>query len=126
MWKKYNANPLKKQVGDCTVRAISKVTHQDWEHAYSGMALYGYLLCDMPSANNVWGAYLKTKGFERHMIPDTCPDCYTVAEFCRDHPRGTYMLALSGHVVAVEDGDYFDSWDSGNEIPLYYWERKDD
>ena len=60
------------------------------------------------------------------MIPDTGPDCYTVAELCLDHPRLTYMLALSGHVVAVEDGDYFDSWDSGNEIPLYYWERKDD
>lgn len=126
MWQKYNANPLGKQVGDCTVRAIFKVTRQDWERTYSGMVLHGFLMCDMPSANCVWGAYLKHKGFERHIIPNTCPDCYTVADFCRDHPTGTYLLALTGHVVAVEGGDYFDTFDSGNEIPLYYWKRKDD
>lgn len=126
MWKKYNANPLGKQVGDCTVRAISKVTKQSWEDAYSGMSVYGFMLCDMPSANCVWGAFLKSNGFTRNIIPDTCPDCYTVADFCADHPTGTYLLALSGHVVAVEDGDYYDSWDSGNEIPIYYWQRKDD
>jgi hypothetical protein len=126
MWKKYNANPLGKQVGDCTVRAISKVTQQSWEDAYTGMSVYGFMLCDMPSANCVWGAYLKSNGFARHIIPDTCPDCYTVADFCADHPTGTYLLALSGHVVAVENGDYFDSFNSGGEIVIYYWQRKDD
>ena len=35
-----------------------------------------------------------------------------------------YSLYQS-HVVCVEDGKYFDSWDSGNEIPLFYWEKED-
>ena len=26
-----------------------------------------------------------------------------------------------GHVVAVEDGNYYDIWDSGDEVPTYYW-----
>lgn len=125
-WIVYNANPIGRQVGDCTVRAISKVTNQDWEQAYSGMALEGFVMADMPSANHVWGAYLKRHGFTRHIIPDTCPDCYTVNDFCRDHPHGMFLLALSGHVVAVQDGDFYDTWDSGNEIPIYYWERKED
>lgn len=34
---------------------------------------------------------------------------------------GRYLLALDQHVVAVVDGDYYDTWDSGNEIPIYYW-----
>ena len=124
-WKQYNANPNGKQVGDCTVRAISKATEQPWEDAYSGIALQGFLLADMPSANNVWGAYLKRKGFRRRMIPDSCPDCYTVEDFCRDHPIGTFIVALHGHVIAVKDGDYYDTWQSGNETPLYYFEREE-
>ena len=126
MWKQYNANPMKRQTGDCTVRAISKVLNCDWEKAYSGIAIQGLMVFDMPDRNHVWGGFLRSQGFHRNIIPDTCPDCYTVQDFCRDHPKGTYLLALSGHVVAVKDGDYYDSWDSGNEIPIYYWEREED
>lgn len=126
MWIKYNANPAGRQVGDCTVRAVSKVLDEDWEQSYSGMALQGFMLCDMPSANHVWGAYIRSKGFKKHIIPDTCPDCYSVKDFCKDHPKGKFLLALSGHVVCIIDGNYFDTWDSGNEIPIYYWQRKDE
>ena len=113
-------------MGDCTIRAISKALDQDWETTYAGTALEGYRLCDLPSANHVWGSYLKRKGFKRYIIPDECPDCYTVKDFCADHPSGTYILAIHGHVVAVCDGDYYDTWDSGDEIPIYYWKREDD
>lgn len=99
MFCRYNPNPEGKSVGDCTVRAISKALGQDWETTYAGIALEGFLLCDMPSANHVWGAYLRHKGFTRHILPETCPDCYTVSDFSEDHPNGTYILALSGHVV---------------------------
>lgn len=126
MWKEYNPNPIRRHVGDCTIRAISKALGQDWETTYTGIALEGFLQCDMPSANHIWGAYLKRHGFARNVIPDTCPDCYTVEDFAEDHPKGTYILAISGHVVCVCDGDWYDTWQSGGEIPLYYWERKDD
>lgn len=126
MYRRYNANPDRKQVGDCVIRAVSAALGQDWETTYAEIALEGYQLCDMPSANHVWGAYLRRKGFTRNIIPDECPDCYSVADFCRDHPNGTYILSLQGHVVAAIDGDYFDTWDSGSRIPLYYWKRKED
>lgn len=126
MYRRYNANPDRKQVGDCVIRAVSAALGQDWETTYAEIALEGYQLCDMPSANHVWGAYLRRRGFTRNIIPDECPDCYSVADFCRDHPNGTYILSLQGHVVAVIDGDYYDTWDSGEKIPLYYWQRKED
>jgi len=112
-----------KSVGDCTVRAISKALGQNWDKTYAGLCLQGFLMCDMPSANHVWGAYLRENGFLRRILPDDCPDCYTVAQFAKDHPRGTYILALSGHVVCVQNGHWHDSWDSGMGVPLYYWER---
>lgn len=121
----YNPNPHNSRVGDCTVRAISKALNQKWEKTYIGLCLQGLIMCDMPSANNVWGAYLKSKGFRRNIIPDDVLDCYTVKDFAKDHPKGKYILAISGHVVAVEDGNYYDSWDSGNEVPVYFWERED-
>ena len=119
----YNANPDGKNVGDCTVRAISRALKQDWGVTYTGLALQGFIMRDMPSANHVWGAYLRSKGFSRYILPDTCPDCYTVAEFAEEHPNGIFILALSGHVVCVEDGDYYDTWNSGDKVPLYDWER---
>lgn len=119
----YNPNPNGNYVGDCTVRAISKLTGQTWNETYWGLAIMGAILTDMPSSNNVWGAYLRKNGYTRHVLPDSCPDCYSIREFCHDFPRGEYMLATGSHVVAVVDGDYYDSWDSGDEVPVYYWEK---
>ena len=126
MYVCYNANPLGKKIGDCTVRAISKALNQEWETTYSGLVVEGMRLYDMPSANSVWGAYLRKNGFVREVVPNECPDCYTVKDFCRDYPKGTYILALSGHVVAVIDGNWFDTWDCSDETVIYYWYRKED
>ena len=49
---------------------------------------------------------------------------YTVEEFSADHQNGVFVLGLDGHVVTVVDGFYWDTWDSGQEIPIYYWERR--
>lgn len=124
-WIPFNANPAGRQVGDCTIRAISKVTEKPWEDTYSEIAVQGLMMRDMPSANAVWGAYLKSQGFKRHIIPNTCPDCYTLNDFCEDHPEGMYIVALQNHVVAVNDGNYFDTWDSGEEMPLYYFSKEE-
>lgn len=125
MYRQYNPNPHGARVGDCTVRAITCATDQTWDETYIYLCLYGLITGDMPSANSVWGAYLKEKGFHRKVIPCHYPECYTVRTFTKEHPKGTYILALNGHVVAVKDGWYYDSWDSGDEIPIYYWTKGD-
>lgn len=117
---------MKKGVGDCTVRAVTKATGQSWEEAYSGMAIQGFISADMPSANHVLKSYLRRNGFTRNIIPNTCPDCYTADDFCRDHPKGTFVLAFDGHVAAVQDGNLFDSWDSSMEIPIFYFSKENE
>lgn len=62
-------------------------------------------------------------GFVRGNLPDTCPACYTLERFCKDFPVGTYLVATGSHVIAVIDGDYYDTFDSGNEVVTYYFER---
>lgn len=120
----YNKNPYGRSVGDCTIRAISKALGQTWEKTYVDLCLEGFMMGDLPNADSVWGKYLKRRGFSRTFIPDDCPDCMTVDRFANEHPKGTYILSMPGrHVVAVVDGNYWDSWDSGNELPEYYFSR---
>ena len=120
----YNPNPFKLSVGDCTIRAISCALNQSWKETYMGLVNQGYHMYDMPSANRVWGQYLKNNGFKKYQLPDACPECYTIRDFCYDFPYGTYVVGTGEHVVCVYNGNYYDSWDSGNEIPIYYFERR--
>lgn len=120
----FNPNPDEKFVGDCVVRAIAAACNLDWDTAYLHLVVQGWIIHDMPSANDVWGMYLAGRGFKRAIIPNTCPDCYTVADFCRDHDSGIFVVATGTHVVTVIDGYYYDAWDSGSVIPTYYWERR--
>lgn len=121
MWKNYLNNPCGRNVGDCSVRAISKVLDMDWETAYIKLVVNGFSMCDMPSSNSVIASVLRENGFKKAVISDECPECYTVADFCEDNKVGSFVLGTGNHVVATQDGDYFDSWDSGKEIPIYVW-----
>lgn len=119
----YNPNPRGKIVGDCVVRAITAVTGFSWDRVYSDLCDIGYEMADMPSSNAVWSVCLRRYGFARKVLPNKCPDCYTIAEFARTHPRGAYVVATGTHAVAVIDGTIYDSWDSSQEIPIYYFEK---
>lgn len=126
MWEKYNPNPVGRSVGDCAVRAVAKALNRTWEEAYAMIAANGFAMGDMPSSNSVWGAVLRQNGFYRSAIEDQCPDCYTANDFCKDNPKGTFVLGFGNHVATVVDGVLYDSWDSGNEIPQYYWHKGED
>lgn len=124
MWIYYNPNPISVRVGDCAIRAVAKALNVDWETAYALISTNGFAMGDIMASNNVWGSVLRQNGFYRHIIPNECPDCYTVKDFCKDHPKGLYVLGLQNHVVTCENGSYFDTWDSGNETVIYYWSKE--
>lgn len=69
----------------------------------------------------VWGKVLKELGFKKQIIPETLPEEYTLKDFCRDHPNGVFIIATNNHVVTVINGDYYDTFDSGDENPVFYW-----
>ena len=120
----FNPNPRNQRVGDCAVRAVAKALGKTWEDAFTALCAEAYELADMPSSNYVWGMLLRRYGFFQEMIPSICPKCTTVSQFAEEHPKGRYVLACTNHVVCVIDGDYYDTWDSGDEIVLYYFEKE--
>lgn len=126
IWREFNPNPAGRRVGDCAVRAIAAALGTDWETAYDLIAEAGYNMADMPSSDGVWGAVLRQHGFYRTSLPASCPDCYTAADFAREHPRGVFVLGFGGHTATVRDGRIWDAWDSSNEIPQFVWYRNGD
>lgn len=123
MYKFYNPSPIGARTGDCAIRAVAKALDTDWEKAYLLLCVKGYEICDLPNANSVVNALLIDEGYEREIIPNTCPKCYTISDFAREHPTGVYVVGTGTHMVAVAEGDIYDSWDSSNEIPIFFWRK---
>ena len=124
MWVPFNPNPQGLYVGDCTVRSICAVTGLGWRTVHRMQCDLSEDLADMPSADRVWWELLRRLGFDRQKLPDRCPLCYTVSDFCKDRPHGIYILGPKEHAVAVIDGDWWDTWDSGLTVPAYFFRRR--
>lgn len=124
MFRFFNPNPLGKNTGDCAVRALCAVAGDSWDSVHRELCERSRDYGDMPSSNEVWGSFLKDRGWKRRFLRNDCPICYTVEDFCREYPIGTYILGLEGHVVAVIDGAVYDTWDSCGKHPLYYWQKR--
>lgn len=87
------------------------------------LSVNGFLMGNIMAADEVWGSILRQNGFKRKLVPNDCPDCYSVAEFCEEYPKGVYVVKSENHVATVIDGDLYDSWDSSDKTVIYYWER---
>lgn len=122
----YNPNPVRPEggAGDCAVRAISKALGITWEEAYSLLTANGFLMGEIMNSNVVIGSVLRQKGFKRRSIPDECPECFTVRDFCDAYPSGTFVVFSQDHVATIIDGVLYDSWNSAENIPQYYWSKQ--
>ena len=121
MYIYYQPNPCGRSVRDCSIRALTMALGVSWETAFDLAAKFAKNMCDMPDSDWVWGAVLRSHGYKRVTIPNNCPECYTVAQFAKDHQSGIYVLGLGGHVTVIKDGDIYDIWDTSNEVPIYAW-----
>ena len=124
MWVKANPNPAQKEVPDCVIRAISIALNQPWIQTFDELYSVARAEFNMPSADSVWGLYLHLKGFEPFLLPDRCPSCITIDAFTKEYPYGTFIIGTGSHAVAAVNGNYYDSWDSGQEIASFFWRIK--
>lgn len=120
----FQNNPCQRTTGDCSVRAVSCALDITWDAAYMKLVNEGYRICEMPSANATVGSLLRQNGFRKYSLIEN--ENYTLRDFARQHAYGIYVVFTDGHVVTVIDGTYYDAWDSGDEIPDYFWEFKGD
>ena len=122
MYIRYNKNPRRNyRAGDCVIRAISIVTGDSWDDIYDDLCDFGKRMGDWGNQNGIWDAYLRSRGFKRHICPNDCPFCYSIADFAEEHKQGSYIAATGSHAVAIVNGDYIDAFDSGDLLPIYYY-----
>lgn len=121
MWVKCNPNPVGRQTGDCVIRAIAIATGQSWRETYRDLCRIGELQGDLPNSNMVWEMYLRERGAEQFLLPESCPECITVKAFCERYPRGIYVIGTGTHTVATIDGDWYDAFNSWNMVPTSFW-----
>lgn len=120
-WVKYNPNPNGNNTGDCTIRAYCKAEGLDWDEAYDIASRYGKDMKMLPDDNKVVEKIMTTEfGYTLHKHKKDSAK-KTVNEFAVEHPFGTYVVNVRHHVVAVVDGRFYDTWDSGKRsISGYY------
>lgn len=123
-----NAKDLKDKYGDCTIRALSKALGVTWLEAFEATLP----LCKAEQVTNIFDAPVKmvnksldALGFDYTGVSNSKGTKRpTVESFAKDHPSGTYIVTVAHHVVAVVDGKYYDTWDSGkNSLYGYYTKR---
>lgn len=124
-WIEFNPNPEGRRIDDCAIRALCVALGVGWPEASAMLSAKSLAMSTTQTDKATVHAVLRRHGFHRHALPDTCPDCYTAAMFCADHPEGLYVLGFDRHIAAVLDGRLFDSWDSTREIPIFYWTKEE-
>lgn len=117
-WKKYNPNPQSKNIGDCTLRSYCAAFNITWEEAFD-------IASNIAKENASMIQYVSDKVLKEYFecVEDEtynkktvkAKDRITVNEFAMSHPYGTYILHTRSHQVTVRNGEYWDSWDSGNK-----------
>lgn len=123
MFINYNKNPAGNFTGDCVIRGIATVMDREWDDVWLEIMTVAFKEKDMMTSNRIWQKYLEQQGYHRYMLPETCPDCYTIKDFTRDFDAGRFIVGTGTHVIAVIDGNYYDTGDSGDDIPIYYWKK---
>lgn len=122
-----NKKDLKDKVGDCQIRALCKALDLTWVEAFDltipiCRELQTYTIFDgclektqeaMASLGFTYTGISNKQGTKRP----------TVKSFAKAHPSGTYIVKVAHHVVAVVDGYYYDTWDSGDRSMYGYYER---
>lgn len=121
MWIYANPNPEKKNAPDCVIRAICIALNKPWNEVFDELTIVAKKVHSITSDDKVWGKYLYDLGFVPFILPESCPECITVRAFSTIFKNGIYIIGTGYHAVTVIDGDYYDTWDSGNVVPTFFW-----
>lgn len=119
-----NNKDVKDDYGDCVIRALTKVLDMNWMGVFVDMLPTCTEYQALHNNQKAYTEYLKSKGFVYTGISNKKGTKRpTVKSFAREHKAGKYFVTVANHVVAIIDGQYFDTWDSGEKSMYGYWTK---
>lgn len=119
MYKYYNPHPKGLSTGDCVKRSIVVVTGMDYSKVQRELNEYK-AVTGAKSFNSIKNLryvedVLKAKKITFHSE-------LTAEDFCKEYPRGRYILDMDGHWSACVDGCIYDTWDCSKETVNFAYE----
>lgn len=119
----HNQNPHNRITGDCVPRAISFALNIPYNQVIMDMAEFQ---CQTGfSASDSEDRFLKKKYNidKQQQLRHSDNTKYTVIDFIRRFPTGTYILRMPHHLTVVKDGKNYDIWDctrSSNKVGIWW------
>ena len=128
-YQEFNPNPLGKEIGDCQIRALCAVTGKSWYEIYDILVDYGRkIACPFfwNDPNNSYHSDLF--GMIRHRLKrEKGKKAMNVETFCKEHPKGKYILSMAHHSMGIVDGKYYELYAGWENRTVYtYWEYKEE
>ena len=100
MFRYYNANPNKSNIDDCTIRALAVAEDISWQEAYDILSQSARDLGLMMSSVEAIELFLDSR-YDRVPVYEE-----TVGEFIDNHPKGTYLITMPGHITVLKGSKY--------------------
>lgn len=124
--KYFNPNPLKKEIGDCVVRAICAAEDASWDDVFKELCEIGFELKTMPNDKETYETYLQRHGYTKTPISNKKGTKRpTVDEMAkRSKTEGPFICQVANHLVTAKDGYGLDLWDSGSKSLYAYWSKE--
>lgn len=121
-----NKKDLKDKVGDCSIRAFTKALNMDWLEVFDALYPYAREAQCLFNQKGAYEPFLKDRGWI--YTPLKRGDKQTVINFVSNHKEGTFILYIKvgfgTHLVAVEDGYFWDTWDCGQKYVYGYYKKE--
>lgn len=122
-----NEKDIKDEYGDCAIRALTKAMGMSWIEVFDELCRYARYYQCLPNQKPATHSFMEDSGWHYTSIPKG--KRITVEDFAKSH-KGEYNLHVrvgyNTHFVAVVDGKYYDTWDSGKKLLYGYWSKKED
>lgn len=117
-YKFYNANAKGNFVNDCVIRAVSLAEGKTWDETYE----------ELSSIAQEKGIILDDVNFVEPLLDDRYErECFNemlVGDFMINHPYGTYLITMKGHITCVINGTLYDTFDCRSRVMYCAWEVK--
>jgi len=114
-FKYLNKNPNSANIEDCSIRCVSTVERISWSDAYKKLSNFARKRGLMISSVEAVEQYLDSF-YDRVPITE-----YTVGDFIKNHPYGTYAITMPSHITSLVDGINYDTFDSSNRTIWDAW-----
>ena len=116
----YNPHPEGKEVNDCVKRSLTKATGKDYKEIQLELNRYKKITkAKTFNERKNWVPFvekvIKAKKLSGYLN-------MKIGEFCKENPKGTYIIKCRKHTVTVVDGKIYDTWNSTFKAINRVWE----